>query len=319
MFHKLKSKLRSHIIVGMGISAADYLAIVDPFPGPNQKITALESARQGGGPVATAMATAAILGAETHLISVLGKDPEADFIIAELHRAGVDTRNIIIDPDVSSPTAFIWIEKRTGYRTVVLDNRNSRLPTVEEVDFSLISRANVLLIDGRGKDISLAALKTAREHNVLTIMDAGNVRNGMEEYMPLVDVLICSREFAEKYSGEKDPWEAIQSIALSFSGNVVVTLGSQGAVALTNGNLYSIPPYPVRVKDTTGAGDVFHGAFAAALAAVRKLDSSSFRMCLYFATVSAALSCRKLGGRAGICRLDEVMHHWENYTENAIP
>jgi sulfofructose kinase len=297
-------------MIGIGIAAKDYLALVDPYPKQNSKTEALETSIQGGGPVPTAIATAARLGLKSSLIAVTGDDEEGRFVKSQLDSIGVDTESIIIDPTVRTPRAFIWVDRGTGHRSVVLDQQSSRIPRPEELDIDRIQTADILLVDGRGFLMTQKALQAARAAGTLTMMDAGSNRENMAQLLPLIDYVICSETFAVTFTGVDDPEQALREIRSFSKGKIVITLGDKGVIAHDGRDLIQLDRVQVPVKDTTGAGDVFHGAFAAGLGGC--FGKADFRTCLTVANTAAALSCRALGGRAGIPAAQEVknrIHH----------
>jgi sulfofructose kinase len=299
-------------IAGLGISVIDYLALVSKYPEKNQKTEAIESVVQTGGPVSTAMVAAAKYGADSWLISVLGNDPEGLWVREQLQAEGVHTECLILDPEFRTPKAFIWIEEETGLRTIVLDRTRSRYPRFEECARDLVESADLVLTDGRGSETARKILQIARRRDIPTILDAGSNRPELCELLPDIDILIASQDFAKSYCCCSNVSEAFKVLRARYSGKIVITRGSHGLLAFDGFDCWDMPAYPVDVKDTTGAGDVWHGAFAAAYSGA--LGNRDFDFCLRFASVAAALSCRGLGGIAGMAlppEITEILSRWQ--------
>ena len=297
-------------IVGIGIAVLDHLAVVDPFPQVDEKMEALDSLVQGGGPVATALCAASKLGIKCALQSVLGDDFAASKVIEELRDFGVLTPGIIVDPLVETPHATILIEKTSGRRSVILSKLRSRYLAPDEINFDEIAQARVLLVDGREPDTTLQALKYAKSINVTTVMDAGSVRSGFEEYAEYLDYLICSLSFARAFTGEHDPEKALPKLSSRLVGKVAVTLGEGGVMTMDGGEIHRIPAFTVEVVDTTGAGDVFHGSFCACLAGLN--PDLTFLEQLKFAAAAAAISCKHIGGRGQLPTMDQITFLMQN-------
>jgi|Deesub1362B_J571_1020462.scaffolds.fasta_scaffold03362_2 ribokinase len=288
--------------VGLGLCAFDYLLLVERYPARNQKVDALAYSNQGGGPVATAMATLGRLGVRP--VAFLGKtgdDWQGEFIVRALQEEGVDTGGVLRASGVPSAQAFVWVEKVSGQRTVVLyrDPRLKMKP--DELPESPLRNTRFLLIDGREPDVALQAARLARQHGAKVVMDAGSPRPRMEEFFLLVDFFVCSADFIRAYAPEMGIEEAMRTIHQAGPKWVVVTLGEDGAIGYDGSQFHYEPAFSVTVVDTTGAGDVFHGAFVYGL--LCRLPLSHI---LSFAGAVAAMKCTRLGGRQGIPRLPEV-------------
>lgn len=282
-------------IVGLGYSAVDYLGIVPRMPEMDTKLEIECFTRQGGGVTATAMVAAARLGARTAFVGAVGDDDLGDFTVRELDREGVDTSRVVRVPGASSQFSFIMVHKATGKRTILWTR--SDVPPLDpaDLDRDFVTSCKVLHIDRHEVRAAVQAAKWAREAGVTVAMDAGTYAADADELLPLADVLITSHAFASDFTGKTDPAQSVRALAAGrrIAG---VTCGEGGAWFVTSdGDEFHVPAFEVDVVDTTGAGDVFHGAFSFGLA--RGWDA---RRCAKFASAVAALKCTKLGGRAGI-------------------
>lgn len=287
--------------IGFGLATLDYISLISAFPKPGLKLEAVESIIDGGGPVATAMAALAKLGHTCSYVGKLGCDPQGELVLRAFLRDSVDIKNTIVDDKCSTPIATVLVEQKSGRRTVLLTRaRNSRL-SVEHVSEELIGSAQSILIDGRDLQASRKAVKLARLLNVRTFLDVGSVRNRVESLFPHIDHLVVAQEYALKFTGRRNPEKAIADLWHPRMKSLVVTVGQRGAVGFDGTELRQQAALKIRIKDTTGAGDAYHGAYIHAV-----LEGYSMPEALRFAAAVAALNCRELGGRKGLPTLTEV-------------
>lgn len=288
-------------VVGVGYCAVDYLGIVPRFPEIDEKIQMEEFSRQGGGITATAMATVGRLGGRASYIGKVGDDDFGRFIIAELEKDGVHTGSMVIQPGASSQFSFVVVDKPSGKRTIFWTYSGIRF------DGSELRREDVLAgkvvhVDAHHPSAAIQAASWANEAGIPVVMDAGSVREGSKELVERTDCLIASSLFARQFTGQDDPEKAAR---MMFGGRrriSVVTMGEKGSVYVTEEGVFRQPAFQVEVVDTTGAGDVFHGAFSFGLA-----KGWEFAEIIRFASAVAAIKCTKLGGRAGIPTLHEAL------------
>jgi len=302
--------------IGFGMNAVDYLSILDPYPNLDEKVEVAESSIQGGGPVPTAMVTLAKLGAKVAYIGKGGNDPEGRFVKTELEKEGVNTDYLIIDKKSKTAKAFIWVDKKTGKRTVALDKTQLNDTKISELKFLDSISTRFLHIDAREREVNIFLAKWAKKLGAKVSLDVGSLRSGVESVFPFVDHIVVSKRFACGITKLSDPFSAckelmkIRRIHGKGFESVVVTIGKDGCICgsprgvSTSGNedkIFHSPGFSVKVVDTTGAGDVFHGAFIYGLLKRWTLEKTA-----QFANACAAMKCRKLGGRAGIPNFDEV-------------
>lgn len=281
-------------VIGLGYSAVDYIGIVPHMPELDMKMEMAEFLRQGGGPVATATVTAARLGARTAYVGVAGDDDLADFMLSELARDGVDTSHVVCAQDARSQFSFVMVDRDTGKRTIIWTR--SEIPGLDpaRLDHDFITSCKVLHLDRHEIAAGIQAAKWVREAGGIVSMDAGTCVPGVFDLLPHVDVLVTSHRFARDATGTDDPSEAARAL-LESRQIAGVTCGEAGSYFATRDDSFHIPASRVEVADTTGAGDVFHGAFAYGLS-----QGWDARRCAAFSSAVAALKCTKLGGRTGI-------------------
>ena len=287
--------------LGVGICALDYLSILDPYPGLDEKIDVLASSNQGGGPVPTAMATLSKLGAKVSFVGKVGDDYEGKLIRSELAKFKVNTDYLIVDKKVKSLKAFIWVDKSSGKRTVALDRIKMSPIKPEELSFLKKVSFRYLHLDGRDIEANIYMAKKAKKDGSEVVLDLGSLRENIENLFPYVDYLVVSKKFAYDYAKLKDLSQACLELKKIGFKCVVITISEKGCLWTDSQKVNYFPGFKIDVVDTTGAGDVFHGAFIFGLLIKWKMEKI-----IEFASACAALKCRKLGGREGIPNLKQV-------------
>ncbi len=288
-------------VVGIGQCAWDMLAVVDGFPQADTKKEVLVWEEQGGGPVATALAALSRFGVLCRFHGVIGDDREGAEIRQSLREEGVDVAGLVRRSEASSQTAFIAIDQSVGTRTIFWKRPTGDPLAKEELPPDFLSNAEFLLLDGLMKDVSLFAAQQARKADIPVMLDAGRVRDGMLELARMSDYVVGSEEFARELGWKGNAGSFRQEVRRLGLGITTITLGARGSVTFAGDEIISCPAFPVETKDTTGAGDVFHGGYLYGL-----LQKWPLKETIRFASAVAAMKCRRLGGRTGIPRLAEV-------------
>ncbi len=289
-------------VVGVGYTALDYLGVVPRLPEENTKLEVRHFTIQGGGPTATAMVTLRRLGFSAAYVGKVGDDGFGARMLEELRREDVDVSSVVVERGATSQFAFIMVDATSAARTILWTRGSVSRLKVGEVDLDLVRSARGLFIDDLEPGAALAAAKAAREAGVPVLIDAGSLREGVRELLPLCDYLVASERFAEQISGGTDIRAALVALGSFGPKAAVVTLGEKGCAYLSDAGVVEVPGFAVKAADTTGAGDVFHAAYL--FAVLEGLDT--MRACV-FANAVAALKCRRLGGRAGIPTLPETL------------
>ena len=289
MTRSLRSKPK---VVAVGLSNLDHVWQVAAFPPSNSRTLASAYGSSGGGPAATAAAALAKLGAETHLYSFHGDDANAQACLEELDSYGVNT-HIRQLKNTQTPVSAILVNP-AGER-YIFPYKSELQDTATGFDLSLIAEADCVLTDSRYPILNEAVLKAAKANGVPIVGDFSNTDNWHLAHY--ADYLIVSEECAAQVLGRNDPEAALKKLKQLEGQLVGVTLGEQGFIYdhdsyKPGAGLRHVPALSVEVVDTTGAGDVFHGAYAYAVA-----SGSDVEACGLFASVAAALSCAALGAR----------------------
>lgn len=294
-------------VLCVGTAAYDLVFQVPYHPGADEKIVASSLGETGGGPAANAAVAVARLGFTAAFAGYLGHDHWGDENLRELANEGVIT-DLIARGTAPTPLSAILV-KPGGRRTVVnFPGRETPL-AAEAIDFNGIT-PKAILFDGHEPLISPPLARRAREIGIPTILDAGSVRPGTVELVDLVDYAICSSKFARDFTGKDDEDNALQVLA-DHAPFAAITLGESGLVWATGGESGALPAFPVEAVDTTGAGDAFHGAFAAGIAT--KMD---WKEALRYASAVAALSCTRPGARPSLPTGDGVNAYLHAYDIN---
>ncbi len=299
-------------VVGLGQCCVDYLALVERYPYVNEKSEVNKLTIQGGGPVATAMVTLSRLGVSTSFIGKISDDYFGTLIQDSLTVEHVNIDHIVVEKGGRSQVSFIVIEKETGKRTIFWTKPTVAPLSPDEINKDIIRNARVLHLDELMIEGSLEAARCAKDAGVTVVVDAGSLREGSLELIKMADYVITSEVFAKQYySNNYDAKAAAMELLKLGSRAVVVTLGDKGSITVSKESYFYQPAFKIKAVDTTGCGDVFHGAFIFGL--IQRWD---LKETIRFASATAALKCRNIGGRTSIPDLREVEEFLEN--ENAL-
>ncbi len=288
-------------VVGVGINVVDYLFRVPRFPQPDTKSDALALTIQGGGLTATAMVACARLGLRTRYIGKFGSDEIGRMAREMLAVEDLDLGGSVQAADAPHRLCVVLVEEGTGHRTIVR-HRDARIwLQPEELSHEAVCAGRLLHLDGYEGAAALQTARWARQAGIPVSVDAEDSTERREELFRLTDILIVSHRFGQDLTGKADVIDILHGLVRLGPACVGVTLGEKGSALLHQGEIVEAPGFPVDVVDTTGAGDVFHGAFLYGL-----LQGWEAGDILRFANAVSALKCTCLGGRAGIPRVADV-------------
>jgi ribokinase len=296
-------------VVGLGQACLDCLGRVPSYPEEDGKVELIDIQYQCGGPASTAMVTLSRLGIRTTFLGSISNDPNGKEILKGLKDENIETSCLKITPGYTSQFAFIAITEKTGKRTIFWEGGSVPKLRSSDVNLTPFSQAKILHLDDVLIDASMEAVRQARSLGLKVVMDAGTMRQGARELASLADILIASESFAESLSEpHASPESALDSLKQLGPKEVVITLGSKGSLGWDGSKVTSQKAFPVEVKDTTGAGDVYHGAYIYGL-----LQEWDMAVCMHFASAVSAIKCTEIGARKGIPRREEVTQFMKDF------
>jgi sugar/nucleoside kinase (ribokinase family) len=291
-------------VVGLGQNSVDLVALLREFPTSNSKHRIQRFARFPGGQVASALVCCTRLGWRARYLGRFGSDELGQIGRDSLAAEGVDLRYAEVIAGANSRFAMIVVDGRTGDRTVLWD-RDPRLAlSPDDVPIEGVRQARVLLVDCDDVAASVAAATLAREAGVVTAIDVEALVPGLDRLLPLIDIVIASEGFPERWTASSDTGRALERLDAELCPAITcVTLGPNGSLARCQGHEIRTPAFPVPCVDSTGAGDAFRGGFIAALL---QHGTGEVEVLLRMANAVAALKCRTAGAREGLPRREEL-------------
>lgn len=295
-------------VVGLGLNAMDYITIVPEFPAPESKVAISEVRLEPGGQVATALVTCRRLGLDVRYIGSVGSDDLGRAQLASLEAEGIPTDHVRVVSGATTQMAIAIIQEGVGERTILWHRDPRLIYPAGELRAEVITDARLLHLDGRDSEAALRAARIARSAGIPVMVDIDKrYDETTERLLETVDYLIAAEEFALGFTASGNARDAVLGLAKRFPrARVGVTLGARGAIFVGKGGLVESPAFDVPVRDTTGAGDVFHGAFIFGV-----LEGWNLETTTRFAHAAAAMKCREPGARTGIPRLGEIQRFLE--------
>ncbi|MBR0742221.1 sugar kinase [Bradyrhizobium liaoningense] len=295
------SQARPAHVICLGLSALDQVWRVDrPFAGGSEKIKAVEYGTLGGGMAANASVAVAKLGASVAFWGRAGNDAAGHEMRSAFVAEGVDVENFRLFPDGRSSVSGIIVDS-SGERQIV--NFRGLYPEAADwLPLKSVARASSVLADPRWVEGAATMFREARARGIPTVLD-GDMADAevFERLLPLTDHAIFSEPALTSFAGSARD-ASLAAVARFGCGVIAVTRGEGGVSWYENGQLHQQTAYAVEVVDTTGAGDVFHGAYALAIGV--GLD---VRAAMAFSAATAAMKCRHAGGRNGIPDINECL------------
>lgn len=290
--------------VGFGLNAVDHLIVVPEYPAFDTKIRLLDHQQAAGGQTATAMVGLQRLGLKTAYAGRFGSDPEGRFGFEALKAENVNMEFAEVIEGARNQIAFIIVDARNGERTIIWD-RDERLSyTSDEAPVALASRGRVLHLDAHDPPACVRMAQMAHAEGAIVSADIDNIYDGLPELLPLIDILITSRECPHRLTGIADERASLVELKARYGCGVVgLTKGAHGAMVYCNGQFIESPSFevPGGCRDTTGSGDAFHAGFLYGLLSGEDVERS-----LKLANAVAALKCRDLGARTGLPHREDL-------------
>jgi sugar/nucleoside kinase (ribokinase family) len=278
-------------VLACGLATVDVVQVVDRMPGANEKVVALGTRVEAGGPALNAAVTAALLGMPSRLATALGRSPLAEVVRADCAAHGVELVDVATE-GFEVPVSSVLVTESTGERAVLSRNAVG-VSSWASVDLAgVLDGVSAVLVDGHHLPVAVAVAAAAREHGIPVLADAGSWKPGLEALLAHVDVLVVSADLrVPSVTGRPDLADLLALgptwVARSAGADPVRWLSADG----TSGSV-AVPT--VEVVDTLGAGDVLHGAFLADLA---RHGSSDLPGALTRAVTVAARSVAASGAR----------------------
>jgi sugar/nucleoside kinase (ribokinase family) len=251
-------------IVCVGLATVDLVHRVTRIPGVDEKAEALSVDTAAGGPAANAAVTAAALGADVTLISAVGAHPLAHLIREDLAAHGVTLLDAVAQDRRPPPISAVSVLDATGQRTIVSRNAAGVQVPVPPGFHDVLATADVVLVDGHHPALAAAAARTARGAGRPLVVDAGSWRPVMAQILPSATVVACSAAF--RVPDAAGPADVADAVRAGGCRHGAVTHGADPVRWWSGDHDGAVPVPPVDAVDTSGAGDVFHGALAVAVA-----------------------------------------------------
>ena len=295
---------RNFDVVGFGTNAVDFLIRVPEYPIFNSKVELEDYIQAAGGEIATTMAGLQRLGAKTAYAGRFGTDPEGVFGMDSLRSEGVDLTYAEQIDGARTQIAFIVIDVRNGERTVIWKRDGALAYSAQEAPLEAAADCRILHFTPHDAHACHAMARQAKSSGAVVSIDIDNVFDGIEDVLPLVDVLITSAEFPERFLGITDRETALREFNNRFGCQVTgMTLGESGSLLFCDGHFIRTDGFavPGGCKDTTGAGDSFRVGLLYGLLRDKSIEESA-RM----ANAVAALKCRAVGARTALPTADEL-------------
>lgn len=281
-------------VISLGVAVQDFVFSVDEIPTEARKYRAKDLAVVGGGCAATAAVAIARLDGDCRLISRLGNDMTADIIIGDLESDDVNCAGVKRFDGCKSPLSSIMVDQ-TGERLVV-GFRDDNMPRDPGFVNEHFGAPDAVIADSRWAEGAVRLFELAAEKNIPAVLD-GEMPFGVpeREAAQLATHPVFSAQGLRDYADETDLLTGLLAASALREGRwTAVTDGPNGVYIAHDGMLTRLSGHHIDVVDTLGAGDVWHGAFALALA-----EGKSDEDAMIFASGAAALKCTHFGGRKG--------------------
>lgn len=293
-------------VIGMGMPVADYLINLEQLPKPNEGSNAISHSWQFGGKAASGMAALGRLGISCAYVGVVGADNDGWAICDDFQFNGVDTSRMVLDANYETAYNVVLSDRQTGGRSIIGGNRNARRLEPGDLDEAFIKSALYLHIECATPADQLAA-QWIHDAGGQVLCDADWYSDSVDAFLPNIDIFIPSEFYYRKCSSNREPLAWCREMAGRGPHTVIITLGERGCVGVCPQGEFTLPAYKVDVVDTTGAGDVFHGAY------FYGLDNDwTASECARFASAVSAIKCTAIGGRAALPTADIVFKFMES-------
>ena len=284
--------------VGFGLNAVDHLIVVPEYPAFDTKMRLLEHTQSAGGQTATAMVALRRLGLKTAYAGRFGSDQEGMFGLKTLKDDDVNVDFAQVVEGARNQIAFITVDARSGERTIVWDRDDRLAYRADEAPVEFGPMGRVLHLDAHDPPACVRLARAAREAGTIVSADIDNVYDGLPELLPLIDIMIGSKEFPQRVTGVTNERAALVELKNRYGCPLVgMTIGAGGAVVYHQGIFIESSGFeaPGGCRDTTGAGDAFRGGFLFGF-----LNGDDIETSLKLGNAVAAMKCSALGARTAL-------------------
>ncbi len=290
-------------VFGLGAITVDFIGKVSGWPEQDVKTLLTDLTITGGGLVGNAISTVARLGGKAFIAGRLGYSLTAKMAFQFLEEAGVNVQNILRIENAEPVRSFILTDPENGKRNIFFTRQNVSYPSPDEFpDPEWYRQASVLVIDhGTGESGYLTALE-ARKKGLDVVLDVERKEPEIEKLMEISNHIIVGRNFAASYSGTESEEKIFKYLRKSKDQVIVMTLGGEGLVGQDSNGVFRFPGLKINMVDSTGCGDVFHGAYAFGIS----MGWDTKKSCL-LANAASALKATRTGGGANIPGRKEVL------------
>lgn len=291
--------------VCIGHSTYDITIPMDEYPTENIKYRITNKIECGGGPASNGAYLLAKWGIETTIASIVGDDYYGEKVLKDFEEIGANCRYLEKNPNHSTSCSYIIANMSNGSRTIL----SSKKPPIRKLSKEVNEHADIILIDGEHPETAKEVLE--KNPNAISVLDAGRLNDDTRMLGKMVTYVICSHDFAEEFTSKKtdirdfntliDIYEELKEY---YKTNIIITLEANGSFTEINGKYKIIPSIKVKAVDSTGAGDIFHGAFTYFIGKGYSLEES-----IQYASITGAISVTRIGSRYSIPELDEVINY----------
>jgi ribokinase len=296
-------------VSGFGITTLDYICIVDKLANYRKHTTIEDVKFFGGGCVSTALVALNRLGGTSAFITSLGNDWAGKEVLQGLKEENIDCSAISIHEKQLTTFSFIQVSKKEGKRAIAFFPGSCRKLKFDKEAKNIIKKSKILLLDGLIQFEELKAARFAGENNIKIMLDCNVFNDETKNLLPYTDYLITSESFLYDYSKTKDINQALHSLYEDYKPEILVTtLGKRGSVTLINNQVKYVDIFDVKVRDTTGCGDVYHGAFLYGILRGWKIIDI-----MTFSTAVSSIKSMYYGGRAGIPDFEKTLKFLKSY------
>lgn len=300
-------------ITGFDYPCMDMNILCSRIPAEEELTELTDASLMGGGKVPNAVIAAARLGAETAFVGAVGSDRYGRLCRQDLADHGTDVSQLKVKPGHTALCLSLVDESTRGKHYIESKPTFEPLTARETEEIATYLQQHTepgdYLMLYQMDDCAVAFAKAVRQAGGLVEVDGDEYDERTKVAMPLIDILILSEYYYHcafpdsDWHNEKNLEENLKKLSEEGPSVVVVTLGSHGCAGIDHGRYFRTKPYTVVVKDTTGAGDVFHGAFVYGLSVGKTGEEAAA-----FASAVSAVKCTVLGGRTGIPDRECVEH-----------